>query len=421
VSSGEVGARDRKLLLLAVFACIGLAGYATAVVPVFGPEFKRRLAIGDEALGVLLSAVTLGGAFSIPLAGILGDRIGHRKVLRFSLLGLCGACLFLALLRHILFLALALGAIGLFSVAIFPSGASITLHLFPGKERRLFSLNLVVVAAAGIIWPIAAEALLSLSRGKPEWVFQAVLRLPFALLALLFFLFQIFLRGSRFPDFRADQAQHAVTRRRANHWNVPALLFVLVLVTLHASADTALYNWMPTLLDGLWQASERAGRLLWPPGLALSAYSAAYLGSRLILSALPERMGRRVFLVLPGIIGGSAMMMGLLSGRFAWMFLLYVGAGFVISFEYPQAMALGGQILRGRWGTLVGMTGMLNALAAGGVTAAVGLAAKKIPLRFALLIPALEFIAFGVLSVIWIVRQKRTSLRHPANKANFAR
>lgn len=72
-----------------------------------------------------------------------------------------------------------------------------------------------------------------------------------------------------------------------------------ILISLHGLADGVLYTWMPRFLESASFQEQPVS-----PGLVMAGYALAYLSARGFLALLPEWLGKRAFLVWPGIIGG---------------------------------------------------------------------------------------------------------------------
>ena len=61
-----------------------VSGFGAASWAPLVPVLRERLAIGDDLLGVLLLCIGIGSLLVMPVAGVLAERIGCRRVLIVS-------------------------------------------------------------------------------------------------------------------------------------------------------------------------------------------------------------------------------------------------------------------------------------------------------------------------------------------------
>ena len=78
--SQEIGDREAN----ATRAIFFVSGFGAASWAPLVPVLRERLAIGDDLLGVLLLCIGIGSLLVMPIAGVLAERIGCRRVLIVS-------------------------------------------------------------------------------------------------------------------------------------------------------------------------------------------------------------------------------------------------------------------------------------------------------------------------------------------------
>ena len=78
--SQEIGDREAN----ATRAIFFVSGFGAASWAPLVPVLRERLAIGDDLLGVLLLCIGIGSLLVMPVAGVLAERIGCRRVLIVS-------------------------------------------------------------------------------------------------------------------------------------------------------------------------------------------------------------------------------------------------------------------------------------------------------------------------------------------------
>ena len=93
--SQKIGDREAN----ATRAIFFVSGFGAASWAPLVPVLRERLAIGDDLLGVLLLCIGIGSLLVMPVAGVLAERIGCRRVLIVS------AVLYAASLRSICFVS----------------------------------------------------------------------------------------------------------------------------------------------------------------------------------------------------------------------------------------------------------------------------------------------------------------------------
>ena len=86
--SQKIGDREAN----ATRAIFFVSGFGAASWAPLVPVLRERLAIGDDLLGVLLLCIGIGSLLVMPIAGVLAERIGCRRVLIVSAV-LYAACL----------------------------------------------------------------------------------------------------------------------------------------------------------------------------------------------------------------------------------------------------------------------------------------------------------------------------------------
>jgi len=326
---GRAGLRRRRHVRYALWLSTFLALTASVgILPVFRDRLQGYLGIDDRGFGLLFGLGPLVGVAGVVAAGVLLRRVGPVAMIRWALQGTAAGMLLLAAGGRQWLVALA-GCVlcALWAGPLTIAASAYLTRLFPRDQRRILAFSLAVGGAAGIVFPLAAEGLLWLADRGPG--FGPVFHFPFLLLAGV-------LAGASFA-YRGRRP--AAPWRAAPAWSWRLLLVPLpvawlaVLIALHGAADTALFTWMPRFLG-----SSAFPARLFAPGLVLSAFSLAYLVARALLAALPDAWGRRALLVLPGLAGGSVLLLGILSRSYLLTAAGYVLGAFLWSAEFPAML-----------------------------------------------------------------------------------
>ncbi len=336
--------RRRHIRYALAISCLLVLAGTTQALPIFRGQLRAYLGVDERLFGLILGAGPMAGVLPVLAAGLLVRRIGAVRMVRWGLLGVGAGMALLAAAGDSW--PLVLGGCAICGCSYGPlniAASAYMARLFPGNQRRVLAMSLALSGVGGLLVPQAVEGLLKLAAGGGI-SFAHAFHVPYALLACALIAGSLLyrssrapaepLRSSRFPRLRFDINWRDMLLPLPGAW-------IVALLAMHGAADNALGSWMPTFLD---RPTFRNPPIV--PGAIISACSLAYVLSRSVLAALPERFGRRVFLVLPGLAGGTAVIAGILSGSF-WMAAGgYVVGSLLWSAEYPSmlgVLAVGGK------------------------------------------------------------------------------
>jgi len=402
----------RRLSYAAVITVVTVVASYRGVLPVFRSHLMEYLGIGDSRFGLLFSIGSLTGLGGVLFGGHLIDRWGPRRVIRICLVGMGCAMVLVALGGpHFLSFAVSAGVSGVFAAPLFVAVSAYLAKLFPRHQRRVISLNLALSSLGGMMFPILAEGLLYLSRRLQFVTFAQVLHLPFALTGTLLLCASFIYRRKPLP---AAAPPSAASSRRWQ-WRdllLPPRAFMLAcLISLHGTADTTLHMWMPRFLESRSFTSQ-----LIAPGVVLSGFALAYLLARAALAALPDRIGRRAFLVLPGLAGGSILIAGILSRRYTLAAAGYVLGAFCWSVEYPTMVSMLIRNDKKRFGASMAVSGLLGGLMRFASMNLMGILIQRIGDQHmwkVMLIPAAGFPLVGIGGLAWLALFDRQPAQSP--------
>ncbi|MGI5817958.1 MAG: MFS transporter [Armatimonadota bacterium] len=392
LSCKPVAPRIRLLMTAVALLLASVAVYAFVAFPVYAHDAQQHFGISEARLGFLLSSGAIGSLFSLLLVGPATDRLGPRVMLQGCVAGTGGAFLVAGFGRSLHAFQLGLVLAGFFGAAKAVSLPTFLICLYPDLRRRMVTISLISLAVPGIALPILAERLIMAAEaGVIE--FATALHVPFLVGGALLLVGQFLLSlardaGQEDPTAREDRPQF----RLRSVLTAPALLIILM-ATLHAGADNAVYGWLPKFLRSGWDVLPIG------TGVMLGLYSAAYAISRLGLAALPEGRGQRAFLVLPGPIGGLLLIGAIWLGGPLMVALAYPIAAFFISIEYPTLLAEIRESSPARFSAIYGASIWTTSLLTIINVNLIGQVGQRTgDLRVGLTIAALGFIAFGAIA-----------------------
>ena len=392
------GRSSRRMKYAVATVGVTLLCQSGALLPVLAKHLQQYLGIGDRGFGLLFSVGAIAGLATVLIGGALVDRWGPRRVIRIGLMGIAAAMLMIALAgpRWPLF-AVAFGLSALFSGPLHLAVNAYLVRLFPRNKRRVLSLKLAAGSLGGAAFPCVSEGLLWLMQSLACVTFGMILHAPFAVVALAILGASFMYRGR--AGFSADQGRTQPWRWR--DMTLPRRVIpILVLMGLHGAAGSALFVWMARFLGSASFTSHPIR-----PGFVLSGCALAYFVARSALALVPERLGRRSFMIAPGILGGGVFIAGILTRSYILTAGGYVlGAG-LWSLEYPAMLSVVAHEAPRRFGAAmavqrVGMSALtfvaLNAT--GFLAASVG----EVDMWKAMLLPACAFPLIGVGAAVWV-------------------
>jgi nitrate/nitrite transporter NarK len=286
------------------------------------------------------------------------------------------------------------------AIAIMFNAISMSLPLYiisliPDWKRRGFALNLVTGSVPGLFFPLLVERLIE--RGSSS--LSVVVRAPYAIgAAITFVLFVLFATRSPRTELGIDREygiMDSIRRRMVPVIRSRSTWVLVVLISLHSAADTALFQWFPSYL------THRFADLTIGPGLTLTLFSFAYFFSRIIIFLIPDDFGRRTLIVLPGLTGGALMIFALLAHRSGAASILYAAAGFCWSFEFPAVLSEAYRRMPGAIGSLQSVAFVVSAGTQFLLIGAIGLGFERgIDLGRLLMPVALMFPLFSIVAKI---------------------
>lgn len=376
-----------------------LAGYK-GVLPVFRGHLRAYFAISDAGFGLLFSMGSLTGLAGVLFGGQAIDRWGPRRVIRVCLAGIGGSMLLLGLCGARYRMALIAFGVSGFFVAPFSIAVNAYLaKLFPRIPRRVISLNLVSSSMGGLMFPLIAEGLLQVAARRPAIPFAWILHIPLLVIGVAL------VCASRIYRPRGSAALSMMRDIRVKRWRwaelklPPRAFFLSLMIAMHGLADGILFVWMPRYLESISSPDHPLA-----PGWVMSGYALAYLAARGVLALLPDRVGTRGFLVVPGLIGGGILAAGVASGHNVLTAIGYVFGAFCWSIEYPAFVSKLFQYERMRFGAAMAATGLLSGCLYVAAMNGVGLAFERVDqsrLWIIMLLPAAVFMLVGCGGLRW--------------------
>jgi len=154
------------------------------IIPAF-PKMIEAFGVTEQSIGLLITVYTLPGFIFAPLAGIMADRLGRKRLLVPSLFlfGILGGGCALASDFSTLLILRALQGVG--SAPLIGVASAIIGDLFSGQKRAdAMGLNTTVMYVGYIIYPVAGGALASFAWNYSFLPF--LISIPLGLIALFF-------------------------------------------------------------------------------------------------------------------------------------------------------------------------------------------------------------------------------------------
>jgi MFS family permease len=252
---------------------------------------------------------------------------------------------------------------------------------------------MVTNAAAGIAFPWGVSYLNGLWR-QGDVPLSWVLAGPYSAVAVVMLLLTAVLGGRPEgpPSSPADGPQPAGRGRL----DPAVVLVILALATVHGTADGVLYCWITRYLEGRFPVAP------FPVGWVLSFYAAAYMVGRLALTFLPDKVGRKALVVLPGLISGPVVLAALRAPSLTLAVAGYALASLLYGLEFPALMGLASQRYPERFSMIFGWISGATVVTMAAVWGVGRWAETTGTMLPALSTAACGFVLFGVIAAVWV-------------------
>jgi MFS family permease len=383
-------ATGRAMTAALVLLLMGLVQYIS-VLGVFGPRLQQHFGITNRQLGTLFSCATVGSLLVLPFVGLAVSTLGVRRVAQASAIAAGGGMLLCGAGRGLEVFEVGVIVVGASASILSVAATSLLVALYPASKRRILSVTMAAMSLPGIVFPLLAQYLLSLVPSGDRQAFSRVLQGSFALAGVALLAGGAVFGRARFVGQSSPTSEPVFLGLRGlKSW--PTLVIVF-LAALHGAADQVLYQWLPRFMSG------RFATLPIAPGVALSLAGVAYVVGRSLQAALPEGKGQRLFLVLPGLCGGTIMLFALWKAGPLAVGVLYPVAALIWCVEYPALISEIAFTSAGHFSTvLAGANLSQYLLGVVGTNAAGWLVDRTGSLPLGLTPAACGFILFGVIA-----------------------
>ena len=382
----------RGTLAAVVIVLVMLTSY-NGVTPVFATRLCEYFELSVEQYGTTIGLGSVGEISALLLAGLLIARFGVRRISEISLIGIGGCFVYLGLGASLLSLQCSIIFQGFFAGIAKVAIPAFLIALFPIYKRRMISIRYVAASLTGIAIPFWAVQLLKWSTESGDRDFANLFFGPFLIIGCVLVLVGLLLNRINQPALQIQQETQQGLRL-LDLLEYRSLMIVL-LVALHVSADSALYQFMP-----LWM-EHHFDELPFSPAWALAGHNFAYLVTRFLLSLLPERFGQRKILVLAGPVGGLIILSMLWQGHAGGIPLLYTLASLFYAAEFPVLISEISSRSMGQFGTVLGAGFLAGSVANFVFLKGTGkLVDSTGDYRVGLSVAACGFIAFGLVAAV---------------------
>lgn len=173
--------KDRRLYVIFGITLVGVMGVAS-ITPAL-PKIAKTLALTQTQIGLMISAFTFPGIFLTPIAGIIADRIGRKKVLVPGLLlfGIAGFGIFFVEKFEYIILLRILQGIG--AAPIGSLNTTLIGDFYKGKQRpEVMGYNASVLSLSTASYPLIGGFLAAIAWNFP--FILPLLAIPIGLLVI---------------------------------------------------------------------------------------------------------------------------------------------------------------------------------------------------------------------------------------------
>jgi len=403
--------KSNRLFYVGMIAMLGvLPSYLGSTLPVFRDTLQFFYGINLTQLSILFTLGAIPGAAGTLIAGIMLDRIGPLPLLRVGLFGSAAGMAIGAFSRSFETMLIAVLLVSMFSAILLLVIPAYLMRLFPNHHRRALTLFLAVFGLVSMIYPLMAELIMHVHQGHPSIDFGFMLRIPLAVLSIVILCGGVWILRAKYaeppsPDADAVPMNPCYLLRGMSYSSIG----LIALLVLHGTSDTLLVIWLPRIMD----SASFHGRGL-PPGIIISGAALAYLVSRTLLGMVPEHRGRRFGMAAPGLLGGTVILIGILSQNKLAFGVCYMLGALLWSCGYPVILSRAAKEDPRRFGAIMALSSIVASISIfllGMSIGSVGQVLGEERLWMLLLVPACGFLMVGFGSIFWLLLRKHAISR----------
>lgn len=385
-------ASRRRNLALFVLGLVTLPS-CQAMLLVYGIRLRDYFAINAEQFGTLFGSRGLGRIPALLTIGPLLARMGVRWVTALATVGVGIAFLILGMGGTLPAFRVSMPAMGFFLGLSGIAIPAFLISLFPDRKRRIFSVMLVASAAPSILTALLASELLKWSDERGDAAFATILQTPFGICGGALLLGGLLLGLAKLKESRAAlEKPHRIRVSQLLHLRSLAIVLML---SLHAAADTTLYTFLPMFMASQFK------HLPLPPAAAVAGHGVAYVATRTLLSFWPEGKWHRGILCLAGPLGGTTIILTLWFGPAVSVPILYTLASMMFAAEYPVLVSEVSSESMAEFGSIVAGGMLVSELISFALLKGTGrLADLTGDFRLGLSVAACGFLAFGLIAAL---------------------
>ncbi len=368
---------------LQITVCYTLIFICAVIITTIGPlvnEMEAAFSLQMAESGVLLMAMFIGFTIFTFTGGVLADRFGKKNVL-FTFLGIM-TCSLLAIsfagsfwTACVLLLAIGGGA------GIMESMSNALLSEI-GQEKGTFHVNMVQVVFG--IGAFAGNALigLCLSSGIP-W------RTIYIALAVLGAVSAILTGATRMPKLPPQDKISFHAFRRL--FSSPVFIAVCICLLLYTGSEAGAWGWMATFMK------ENLAFSKLDSSMSVGVFWLAMVAGRLIVTALMRKLKIRTLILILAFPSAAATLGSAFVTTREMGWVVTVLMGFCYSSIWPLLVSYGSERYKQNTGTV-----FATFIASGGVGMStipllMGMMGQYINIRTAMALPAVFFLAIGIL------------------------
>jgi MFS transporter, FHS family, L-fucose permease len=378
---------------------LGVPILSAQLLIIGSPIIRTILDLDAGAFGWLLSSSLFAGTVGSVFGGWMADK-GYVNITLISMLAMIGACFCAGgLPTTYIGLIVSFGFIGLGMSAISTIGNVVVARIYrvEGTRRALTWLQ-IIAGLASVLGPIFWAFVLdrfSLAGMSPS----NTIRLSFIIAGLPV------LALIALPLFRPlPNSPEATTEdNAAKNISVlgPGVIIIFVFVALHTGADNGIYVWLPDFVERTFQPT------MFPAAWILSAYSAAYLVGRLVLTTISDSVEDLILLSIAPAVASVAAYAAFQSDNQLALAILYTTAGLAMSVTYPSILAHIGRNHPESMGRIMALAGAVSGGMSLVIPPAMGYLGTAFgSMRVGMLLPSAMLVALSLLAMFQRARTR---------------
>ncbi|KXA94661.1 hypothetical protein AKJ38_00315 [candidate division MSBL1 archaeon SCGC-AAA259I14] len=381
----EDDAANRRAWTIVIFLFVFLGGLTMQMRGPLVRTFRDVFIVSESVLGLIAPAGSLSFVVSILIVGMRAGKIDFKKFLLLGTGLLSVFTFFVGIAPTFTFVLLFLVGRGISNGVFRAIGRPILSHLYSNQRGRIFNLHSMAWAVGATIGPIFVSIILLL--GSWRWAYFIP---TFGFLIVFLMIIKLELpQSSRREKILSVEGLKKILRNKF-------VLGVVGLIVLNGGVEGSFFTWLPYYAEQYFSGTIA--------NLSLSIYLASYIPGRYFYSRVSENWGYDRVILLNASILVLTLLAAFVFTEGVLMMIFVLMTGFLISGNFPTALALGTEHYPEHSAPINALTLSSSALGLSLFPALIGVIADLYTINMAMLTPI--FLMVGVFILAFVMTRR---------------